>query len=204
MNRRFEHKHLFHEAQKDFILNEINHRLSGSFEYKRYTNQSTYFDTTSLDCYWAKVEGEPNRYKVRLRQHESGKSFLEWKIREDELNYKVRQPLTSPEATGLDVLRLWPHLRLHRPAELFHKTVVVTYLRHEWAITPGLRLTLDEKIRFRRSASQVDRAQTKLILEVKTFKPGDYLNLKKTLSHLHLEAQTISKYCLAVEDVGIL
>ena len=203
MNKRFEHKHLFRSTDRDIVFNELSHRLSGSAVYKSYVNKTRYYDTPTLSCYWAKINGEAHRFKIRIREHESGAQVLEWKIRHYDMCFKHQQILTNFNVTNTEIMDLWPHQYLQRNSDYFYPTLDGTYVRHEWTLSQGTRLTFDEHLVFKRAQSDHYLPIGKVILEFKVDIAEDYTSLRKKLSSLNLEPVTVSKYCIGVEQVGL-
>jgi len=119
-----------------------------------------YFETPSLDCGMANVEGERNRWKIRIRWYglfftKISSPRLELKIKQDHLGYKKRfslPPFTVKKQFDTKRLRV---LMLHSsiPKQLrdiimvMHPVLVNSYLRTYFLSTDSrFRLTLDSDL----------------------------------------------------------
>jgi SPX domain protein involved in polyphosphate accumulation len=194
----------------------------------RYIVSSLYFDTPFLDYYYEKLDGVKMRKKVRIRCYDPEslpeRAFLEIKRRFNNKIYKERCPMNTQllpavidEADGTDFSAALPHARrrtlsrfhyLIRMDDL-HPTILIAYDREAFVGRDDdrIRVTLDLDVRSR-LCNGIDDFQG--WREMKRIIPrGTILELKfddrmpfwlvRMVRKLGLRAQSISKYCHAIE-----
>jgi len=170
--QRFELKYLITEsvalAVRDFVgsyleLDEYSRGKPGN----SYPNHSYYLDSNDLHCFWSVINGNLNRFKLRLRfydENPQGPVFFEIKRRADGSILKQRGPVhrwavplilggQMPEPAHLmsdnpkhlaAVQRFSELLLAHRAGLKTH----VSYLREAWASRENnsVRVTLDREV----------------------------------------------------------
>lgn len=196
-------------------------------EDRSYRITSVYFDDRKLSCYHATINGMLNRRKFRLRRYDGGTlSFLEEKGRRNAFAYKVRQPLdrtlyryvaaadwrallnAEADAAGKPMAEflaaglrnaLQPKLRVH-------------YRRRAYVGRGGyrFRITFDDMIRGDASTDLNgsapfgrDALPARSIVEIK-FEYQVPLRFIRQIEILQLRRQSVSKYCICAEAIGLV
>ena len=170
--QRLEFKYLITEetalAVRDFVSAYLEIDENGITQQNlSYPIHSLYLDTDDLECYWATINGEKNRFKLRLRFYENRLNspiYFEIKRRNDRAILKQRGPvkreavkeLLSGQMPDWDFMasRDPKHLTaVQRFCELMMKKRAspkshVTYLREAWFSrdSNAIRVTLDRGI----------------------------------------------------------
>jgi len=194
-----------------------------------YTVRSIYFDTPDLHFYVEKIEGVPNRKKVRLRGYDSlessnGVVFAEIKRKYQIPILKNRAKMTFHEALDLfrnqkmlsDVLE--KEKSIENASRFFYyigkmklkPVVLVTYDREPYLSKTDktIRITLDKNLRslsFPRLEDLYENDKLKMampdhfILEVKFNQY--YPSWMKAIVHsLNLKQVSASKYCICIDS----
>jgi len=197
-----------------------------------YPVHSLYLDSDSLATYWATVNGDKNRFKLRLRFYNDlpdSPVFFEIKRRVDRCIMKQRGglrkeavpwvlsgQLPQPEwLVSKDPRHLVAVQRFCELAQDLQATprVHVTYLREAWvsAEDNSVRVTMDRKVQTEpRFAATFSTAVThgvqpfgwEIILELK-FTDRYPLWFRKLVEHFDLVQCGAAKYCEGVEAIGI-
>jgi VTC domain len=198
----------------------------------RYVLSSLYFDSPDLACFWSKIDGESERRKVRIRHYETrhhltadAPVYVEIKQRRNRTTQKRRVRASYAEALalcagqGLDRTderdqRVSDEVRdLARRYEL-RPTAITSYQREAWEggwMDRGVRVTFDTDMRSR--TSQLDLttkcpgvAMLSPGLSIVEMKVNDRIPrwLVRVVAQLDMQAQTISKYCTAVQVSPLL
>lgn len=170
--QRFELKYLVTEqvahAVRDFVGSylELDGNCRGKPE-NSYLNHSYYLDSDDLHCFWSVINGNINRFKMRLRfydENPAGPVFLEIKRRTNDAILKQRGPVHRwavpillaghpPETSHLmsdnpkhfaAVQRFSELLLAHRARLKTH----VSYIREAWVSRTdnSVRVTMDREV----------------------------------------------------------
>jgi len=222
MNGRYEHKYVVPVRQYKVFMKWIDpYLMPDRFNQgRRSPIVSQYFDTSSLDFFRDKVEGEKFRQKLRLRWYptngqEVREAYLEIKKKYNNTISKSRYRMNWEQAAEFlkdsdVVFDSLPEeyqflLKRHRMIP----SALVSYFRESWiAIGPTtLRLTFDfnvraghfvsgEEIRQERGECQV-LSPSLMVFEVKTF--DEYPTwLQRAIQHMRWQQVSYSKYCEGV------
>ena len=192
-----------------------------------YLVRSLYFDTPTLTAYYQKLDGVANRSKYRLRAYGAGPDapcFLEVKGRANNFSYKHRTLLSPQLRTRLNaqdwgwVLRhaidgdMPARLSMHALRRRLRPNVVVEYARRPYisARDYRFRVTFDRQIVAARGtvldAPAVRRHRVlpdQSVLEIK-FERTVPAWFQRLIGAYELQRLSISKYCRAVELLGLL
>ena len=197
-----------------------------------YNVHSLYLDSDDLRTYWWTINGNKNRFKLRIRFYSSDPQapvFLEIKRRMNEAILKSRAiirreavaqifqgQLPGPEDLVSSNPRYW--VALQRFCQLVWDLEArpkghVTYRREAWVTTQdnSVRVTMDRRVRFKPQfqldfSTEVEDAvypfHPWIILELKF--TGRYPNWLRELVHtFNLQRSAASKYCNGIETVGV-
>jgi hypothetical protein len=170
--QRFELKYLISEdvalAMRDFVRSYLvlDENSADKPNYS-YPNHSLYLDSPELTLYWDVINGNKNRYKLRLRfydDHPDSPVFFEIKRRSDNAILKQRGPVRREAIVPLLAGQLpeQHHLLSSNPkhlvavqqfSRLMHQhharpTTHVAYLREAWVSTAdnSVRVTFDRDV----------------------------------------------------------
>lgn len=200
---------------------------------KHYTVRSIYFDTPDLHFYTEKIEGVPNRKKVRLRGYDSlelskGVVFTEIKRKYQIPILKNRAKMTYQDALDLFLNKTDLHSVLQKDKAIenanrffyyigkmkLKPVVLVTYDREPFLSKTDdtIRVTLDKNLRslsFPRLDDLYEDDKLKMampdhfILEVKF--NHYYPGWMKAIAHsLNLKQVSASKYCICIDSHGFM
>lgn len=170
--QRFELKYLVNEdvalAMRDFVRSYLvlDENSADKPNYS-YPNHSLYLDSPELALYWDVINGNKNRYKLRLRfydDHPGSPVFFEIKRRSDNAILKQRGPVRQEAVVPLLAGQLpeQAHLLSNNPKHLVavqqfsrlmqgHRATLKThvfYLREAWVSTAdnSVRVTFDRDV----------------------------------------------------------
>lgn len=154
---------------RDFVSGYLRlDSFAAKFENLSYPVHSLYLDSESLDLYMNTINGDKNRYKLRVRYYEQAGDtplFFEIKGRQDNVIFKTRsvvkrtsferlmagddpseQDLVKPSSIELKNLRTFCNLR--RTLDATPRSQV-SYLREAWLPEEDnhLRITFDRDVR---------------------------------------------------------
>lgn len=191
---------------------------------------STYYDTTGLQCYWEKIDGEKFRRKLRIRHYgaphqliDSTPVFVEIKQRVNRVTQKRRMCL--PYSAALAFCAGQPLDDIDPAEEAIHDEIAVMIARMRLRPTAtvgyireamygrdednGLRLTIDSRIRGRdRDLDLRVPAENRFIVqphfsivEVKVNERIPYW-LTEHIARHNLMLIRVSKYCQSIETFG--
>lgn len=234
--QRFELKYLVTEevalAVRDFVASYlVLDENSLGKPNNSYPNHSIYLDSETLTLYWDVINGNKNRYKLRLRYYDDNPAapvFFEIKRRSNDAILKQRGPVRRGAVAGLlaGQLPAPEHLMSEHPKHLvavqqfcqllmdLHATprTHVAYLREAW-VSPAdnaVRVTLDRDVCSvphsdatlpTRIESPVMPWRGQVILELKF--TGRYPNWFRDLTQIFGVMQTgVAKYAEGVAFVG--
>lgn len=185
MNR-FELKYKIQQKHLDIARAHLS--SIGKFE-KKYHVLSTYFDDWKNSAYQAKIDGDYERNKIRIRSYskdfdEDSKLYLEKKTRKGQLISKERFEIDSKfMSSALSGRESHPWLIGLLPK------LTIYYFREEF-VFPWGRITLDSAISVR--WNQFEKKINDGILEIKTEQPFDTTQFKWL--HEISKVQSFSKY----------
>ena len=209
---------------------ELDENGVGKPDYS-YPVHSLYLDSDTLATYWATVNGDRNRFKLRLRFYNDDPAspvFFEIKRRVDNVIFKQRAGLRKAAVPVL-LAGQWPaaeHLliddskqgaAIERFLELMQglgasPKVHVGYQREAWVDPRGshVRVTFDRHVRA--EAAPTAQIRTEMAQPVETFGRQVILELKFTnffplwfralVERFDLMRTGAAKYCDAVERIG--
>ena len=194
-----------------------------------YTLSSLYYDTDDFRFYWEKVEGIKFRRKLRLRIYETEKKlsprskvFVEIKQRMDKVTQKRRFVLTYKAALEfcnnykIDFDKLDPEEVPYAEEMLdmlqryqLKPQCITSYQRRAFNggdFDPGLRVTFDTNLRYRRNDLDLDQKKIgplmlppdKCIMEIKANDRIPYW-LTEFAADRNFRLMRISKYCTSLE-----
>jgi len=230
---RFELKYLVSKREVDRLRPEVEaymRRDAYADADGRYTLSSLYYDTPSLACYHAKLDGLRFRRKVRIRHYEQQAAltadtpvFVEIKQRVDRVTQKRRAALAYADALELCDERIIPDHEERDQAvveEVFglvvcHNlvpTCITTYQREPWVggeYDPGLRLTIDFDLRYRMHDLDLDSKHpgkymvppSFSVIEIKANDRVPYW-LTHLVARHNLQLTRMSKYCSSIDVAG--
>jgi hypothetical protein len=226
---RFELKYLLHYRQTEEFLASIGSHVRNDPNIGRggyYKVVSRYYDSADLMCYWEKLDGEKYRRKVRVRTYGENpqEAFAEIKQRYNLTVQKrrCRAPLEVVEGEmrkmqqGTFNSRIDPVFNeiynLRRRLQLEPK-LIVSYNRAAFfdLYKSDLRVTVDRNFRCRSLDLRLDRQRmrgrwairpTYTVVEVK-FNDTIPRWLCTVLNRLDVQIERVSKYCYAVEALGL-
>lgn len=207
-NSRFEDKYLLKARSTGGIISYLHrfgvpdpHGVDG-----KYQVTSLYFDTRDLLCYHDYKDGKLNRFKLRLRSYDAFKtSFLEVKIKENQLSYKSRSSLlVDPENFILPPFENLSPLKYQFLKKLsFRPSIYTKYDRYAFMLD-NFRITLDTNLSF--ATFRTDplwRHSSVTVLEIKG--EGKYTPAMQVLIKTHdLRRSSFSKYAKGIEELGLV
>jgi SPX domain protein involved in polyphosphate accumulation len=192
-----------------------------------YSVHSTYFDTPQFDFYMQKKDGLPTRRKYRFRTYgnESEQGFFEIKYREDSSVYKQR--FSFLRSTWLDILQLsddksdFKTKTAQVSYDMVHRILIgqhlapthliqykrLAYIAHQ---EESFRITFDFDLRTANIKNHVlsDENPHKVFNSyiVMELKPSTSLPVwcYQILKEFKLVKQSISKYAITLEKLGVL
>ena len=159
---RYEIKFVLNEAALTGFLSWMYLYTNCRKKYPERTVNSIYFDDLSYSSVKDNLSGIPNRMKTRLRWYQSEKErqigvpFLEQKIKDGRLGTKSSIPINSLEnaifnstfATMIkNIKEEVPHNHF-ASLEYLVPALHVSYLRQYYESNNGLRITIDDNIKF--------------------------------------------------------
>ena len=194
-----------------------------------YTVRSLYFDSATLDFYYEKIDGLKIRKKLRVRAYNDGPDnhigFLEIKRRyaNNILKERYKMPIEKIEkllAASANIPLNYKDSTNGQAAlskfiynlekQKLVPTVLIVYDREPYVGNDDqtIRLTMDVNIRAKMDVKMSDLFtnsdlvpvyQNKCILE---FKYDDFMPMwmRKILSNLKIQPQSISKYCSGIDS----
>ena len=229
---RYEFKYVVDQTTRAVLENAIQSYLTldaycARQSQKSYEVASIYFDDRNYSCYYDKINGMLNRRKFRIRSYDGGQlHFLEEKGRRNAFAYKIRQPVTETvywQAIAVDWRELLAgNIEAHgRPAADFisagmrtglRPRLRVTYRRRAYVGHGGyrFRVTFDDLLRgdipsdiARPARIAKDALPGRSIVEIK-FEYQVPLRFIRQIEVLQLRRQSVSKYCLCAEAMGLV
>jgi hypothetical protein len=166
-NYRYEIKFVLNEESLSYFLGWMHLNTNCRKKYPNRTVNSIYFDDSSFSSVRDNLAGVPDRMKTRLRWYQNKNNLLlsdpvlEQKLKSGRLGKKESITLSS---LGDDLLNI-PIIKLRNMIEnqlpIDHKaylehiipTLYVSYNRQYYENSDGLRITVDEDIRFKSNFS---------------------------------------------------
>lgn len=227
---RFELKYLLDYDFAREVMERLNDYMipdSHGDKQGNYTLNSLYYDTDDFKFFWEKIEGEKFRRKIRIRLYESGKkitdktkAFVEIKQRMNKVTQKRR--IVVPYKSALELCNEYKPIAVdpedqYVADELLHMLIggqlkpqcITSYQRRAFNGTefdPGLRVTFDTNLRYRRN--NLDLADKQLgpfmlpphrcIMEVKVNDRIPYW-LTEFAADANFQLIRISKYCTGLQ-----
>lgn len=236
-HQRFEKKYRLRNEQEAVAIREyLRSRLEldeNSVDQPNYSYpvHSLYLDSDTLYTYWLMVNGDKNRFKLRLRYYDADESspvFFEIKRRVNKCIFKQRGAVRREAVPWLleghlpeprhFVSKSAKHLvALERFSDLMQALqarpkVHIAYLREAW-VRPAdinLRVTIDREVRARPEC--MGRLQTEMPRSWRPFGDQVILEIKFTdrfadwlremVESFHLVQCSSAKYCESVDAIG--
>ncbi len=202
-DERFERKILLRVGQSSLIRNYI---LEKGFKknYKKRKITSIYFDDINLNCLRDNVNGNRERYKIRLRWYDDNfeNSNLEIKFKDGFLGYKIRYPLFD-EKKNLNNLIYKTNKWVKNNFGLYMRpSLKVSYLR-EYYTYKNLRLTIDNKMNAFKiigASYSTTNLLNNEVIEIKYNRKNDnhFREIYKYFQKINLRVGKSSKYSLAM------
>ena len=202
-------------------------------KYGNYVLSSLYYDSDDFHFYWEKVEGLRYRRKLRIRLYEDGKKltdtskvYVEIKQRLDRVTQKRRIILPYKKALELCDQRIPLHFDNERDqmiGEEIHSMThvydlkpqcITSYHRRAFNGTeydPGLRVTFDTNLRYRRNNLDLAAKQLgpfmlaphRCVMEIKVNDRIPYW-LTELAADQNFQLIRVSKYCAGLEMAEIV
>lgn len=157
--------------------------------------KSLYYDNLNLEMYTDSIEGNVPRKKIRIRNYPDNndeKYYLEIKNSSVEGRYKTRKIINEKEVSNLKKNGIFDN----QYGSCF-PTFIVSYNR-EYISYKGVRLSIDQNIKYESFKNNSYIKDNKIIVEVKTSIEQDMDFLVKTFPFQRIR---FSKYCYAVETL---
>jgi len=194
MTFRIEKKYKLHINKLSEFYEFLNKHSSKELYPKRLI-KSVYFDNNQLSAYHDSIEGVVPRKKIRLRSYPNNSSDfnLEIKINSIEGRYKsVENQINHSNIIKKGYFDI--NYGLCRPI------LEIEYFRNYFSLL-GLRVTLDTSINYKKFKKKNSLPYNELIaLEVKS---NNLENLNYVDSLFNWQSIRFSKYCHAIEELGI-
>ncbi len=175
---------------KDFLFKDSAKNL-----YEPRKIKSLYFDNLNLEMYTDSIEGIVPRKKIRVRNYPNNSDnqfYLEVKNSSVEGRFKTRKVINEKEADNLKKNGI-----LDYQYGTCFPTFTVSYDR-EYILYKGIRLSIDNNIKYESYRNNSYTADEKVIVEIKTSIDKDTDFLVKTFPFQRIR---FSKYCYAVENL---
>ncbi len=183
---RFEDKSLINIGDIPVIISKISKRFI--LKHEHYSTQTVYLDTPELLYLNAKLSGEFNKLKIRLRTYNGlDETNLELKYKNGTLGYKRLKMFQS-----MDEAKTF--IKINSNKKLI-ETVEVFYHREGFNILDPtnkqkIRVTIDTNISFRKN--NINKRINDSVLEIKYSKNSSYI--KDLKSDLNFLKTSFSKY----------
>lgn len=233
--KRYELKYIIDWKMYNSLRNQIE-PFTNSDSYSReqggYSILSLYYDTINYNCYYAKIDGEKLRQKLRIRWYlsddesytsahiELKKKYvdqvLKRRLKIDKKSIdKFLEGIISPDKICKDEkeLSIAKEILYYYELMKLKPKVYVHYFREAYysKFENRLRITFDKKIscsswhreEFMREGNRYIINPFYMVMEIKFFNSMP-LWLINILNHYNLLARRISKYCIAVETANLL
>ena len=219
--QRFEFKYILNASGAQSILDTLlKHQLEWdpyvrNIANKDYTVRTLYYDTPNWRCYYEKLAGIINRFKLRARvygQKPSGDVFFELKRRQDSVIIKDRLQIAWPDFKNMESLS---HLSNYSGAQAlrdemimreqqgpFKPRFLVQYQRQALVgkFQDRLRVTFDRQLTYA-SATSLDydgpmemMSPNLVVMEIK-FNNSLPVWFKDIIQKHNLSRTSFSKYC---------
>jgi SPX domain protein involved in polyphosphate accumulation len=196
-----------------------------------YFISSLYYDTDDFRFFWEKIEGEKFRRKLRIRMYQDGKkvtdktkAFVEIKQRMNKVTQKRRIIVPYKDALALcneyKPIKVDPEDK-HVAEEMLHMLhtdqlkpqCITSYQRRAFNGTdadPGLRVTFDTNLRYRRLNLDMADKQIgpfmlppdKVVMEIKVNDRIPYW-LTEFAADANFQLVRISKYCEGLQKAEV-
>ena len=158
--------------------------------------KSLYFDNINLNMYSDSIEGLVPRKKIRVRNYPNEKDnefYFEIKNSSVEGRFKKRNIIKKSEFENLKIQGYFDN----QYGSCF-PNIYVEYDR-EYLMVDDIRISIDTNLLYKDFRTQVEKQDSKIIIELKT-------SIKKNLDNLiklfPFERIRFSKYCFAVESLN--
>ena len=230
---RFEIKYIVHKSKLDRLREMVRPFVQPDKRVRHtpdntYTVRSLYFDTPDLLYYYEKIEGVPNRLKLRMRTYDRPEAEAPMFF---EIKRKHRVPMTKNRApfkyaTALDILKNgiqeedFPYADPERIADcqrfMFHlhrdnlaPTVLVVYDRepYEAVLDNSVRITFDKNLRsgLRDEISDIYDQDLKMVMRDHFILEVKYNTIypqwmRVIANSLDIKQVSASKYCMSMDN----
>jgi len=187
------------------LLPEFLQKLSANYKIleinklRDFRYMSVYFDTKSLNMYYAHHNGQLNRYKIRHRTYvDSGSGFLEIKLKNNKSRtVKERIPIPYSFPFKKESESFLNSSSPYSPETLnpiiqneFNRITLVDEVNHE-------RITIDHDISFVKTNGGSSVSIPHLIIcEIKQNRYNSSSDIVSVLNQLGIKQCSISKYCI--------
>ena len=193
-------------------------RVLGVYPKRTYSDRevhSVYLDNVALDCYAASVSGISRRFKIRLRwyQKETTNLILEVKRKNNKVSTKEQRHIVNSDES-IPQNKLWIRQLAVKNRDTFPPDIVgvyqpvleVSYQRSYFELSPGIRMTIDRNIRYRRLVPNplhsMENSPVDYVVEFKF--PVDQTNtFSDLLRNLPFRLFRHSKYVVGLDTVGL-
>ena len=181
---------------------------------------SLYFDNINWSSVTDNITGIANRKKIRLRwygQEEKNIPFLELKIRDGRLGRKIAYPLRSLQDRlfSMDIGSIMAEVKREMIKqhviidEDLMSTLQVSYDREYYEDLDGIRITIDQNIKFFGACSNQKLSTTLCtpypykVMEIK-FHPSLKSRVSELMRPLHITTKRHSKYLVGLAMLGYI
>jgi len=216
---RYEIKFVLDEDKLSQVVNWLHSETTFVKKYKDRNINSLYFDDMELTSATDNLIGIQNREKIRLRWYDNVEKppILEKKVRDNRLGYKelVRTNITPDDIKNLNLKKLTKmcdneltkhHIFLDQK---IYPTLQVYYERQYFQNLNGIRITLDQNIRFYNAHphhtlfSKLSTRYNSAVMEIK-FKRDAKNTVADLIRPLHITPKRNSKYLTGLAMLGKL
>lgn len=214
MNKRFEDKYLLSRAEShEFFFKNLayltkDHEAIKFNNSHKYEVNSVYFDTYNFISFHQKLNGDQNKFKLRLRNYGTDESYLELKLKCGQLGHKYRLLVeSSAKDTYLKMISMISKeeiLQFHLPLSFsqFKPVLKIRYIREAYRLLTNrnVKVNLDTQIKFKSFSSKLELTNFQdQVLEVKYASKGE----DKKLNFNRVKTE-YSKYLKGFEHVYYL
>jgi len=174
---------------------------------------SIYLDSLQLNNYFDNIAGISSRRKVRIRWYQDLQDMaLEIKSKKNKVSIKTSVPLNNQDSIIPTERRLLKDLMNSNPnclspydTQFLRPTLKICYLRSYFELHPGIRMTVDQKIRYwkLRPKSRYKETVSPVfsVVEFKYLADSGAL-LRELLREFPFRLTRHSKYVVGINSVG--
>lgn len=194
MSRRKEVKYLCGRAMAE----QISSQLSLLFPTREYRVHSEYFDTQDMAFLNQKLDGDFEKFKLRLRQHDN-------QVKHFEVKFKKGQILQKFIYNSFDEAKCFILNNITSPLEpiVENPLIKISYNRRSFTIADKFHVSIDTQLEFKDLTTGISSSANDLsVIELKGLETPPWL--KSLLNNYNLNIESFSKYAYAMEHLGKL